>query len=420
VVVVLSWVAEVAGEVPGRGLDALPYGVFVTSDRPDAPRVGVRVGHGVLDLSAAATYLLPQRAHLLQGPTLDPLMAGGPAVWSEVREAVTVALTEDRHATRLRPLLLDEADVRPQLAFTVADYVDFYSSEQHAANVGAIFRPDAPSLPAAWRYLPIGYHGRAGTVVVSGTDVVRPCGWRHDASGGVSFGPSLRLDIEAEVGFVVGVPSERGTPVALDDFAEHVFGIVLLDDWSARDIQAFEYVPLGPFLGKSFATSVSAWVLPLAALEAARVRPPARDPRPGWPLDDETAQPWGLDLAMEVELEGTVVSRPPFAGMYWTAAQQLAHLTSNGASLRTGDLLGSGTVSGTDPGQWGSLLELSWGGEREVRLHDGSSRTFLLDGDTVTLRAQAISMTGGEVTLGEVRGRVVPARTGSRWATPSE
>ena len=390
------------------------------ADRPDDPRIGVRVGRGVLDLTAAAAYVLPQRAHLLHGPTLDPLMAAGPAVWAEVRAAVTEALSAERHEQQLRPLLLPESEVSTMLAFTVADYVDFYSSEQHAANVGAIFRPDAPALPTAWRHLPIGYHGRAGTVVVSGTDVVRPSGWRRDEKGEVSFGPSLRLDLEAEVGFVVGAPSVQDTPVALDHFAEHVFGVVLLDDWSARDIQAFEYVPLGPFLGKSFATSVSAWVLPLAALEAARVRPPARDPRPGWPLDDEAAQPWGLDLTMEVEVHGTVVSRPPFASMYWTAAQQLAHLTSNGAALRTGDLLGSGTVSGSDPGQWGSLLELSWGGERPVPIDAGGSRTFLLDGDEVVLRASAPSTSGERVTLGEVRGRVVPARADRRGRSASE
>jgi fumarylacetoacetase len=407
----VSWALEIAGEVPGQGLDALPYGAFVTDRRPGHARLGIRIGGGVLDLTAAAPYLLPQRTELLRGPTLDALMAAGPAVWAEVRAAVASGLSERRHADQLRAHLLDASDVRMQLAFTVADYVDFYSSEQHATNVGAIFRPGAPALPAAWRHLPIGYHGRAGTVVVSGTDVVRPLGWRRDVSGAVSFGPTRRLDLEAEVGFVVGAASAPGAPVRLDDFGQHVFGVVLLDDWSARDIQAFEYVPLGPFLGKSFATSVSAWVLPLAALEAARVAPPARDPRPGPPLDDEGAQPWGFDLAMEVDISGSVVSRPAFASMYWTAAQQLAHLTSNGAPLRTGDLLGSGTVSGADPGQWGSLLELSWDATRPVVLEGGGSRTYLEDGDHVTLRAWARSMSGGGVTLGEVHGRVVPARS---------
>ena len=196
-----------------------------------------------------------------------------------------------------------------------------------------------------------------------------------------------------------------GSPTAGSAFADHVFGVVLLNDWSARDIQSFEYVPLGPFLGKSFATSVSAWVLPMAALDAARVRPPERDPVPLGPLDDSSWAPWGLDLTLEVELNGSVVSRPPFASMYWTPAQQLAHLTANGASLRTGDLFGSGTVSGIQ--EWGSLLELSWGGERPLRLEDGTSRTFLEDGDRVVLRASAPSSGGGRVNLGEVRGKVV-------------
>jgi fumarylacetoacetase len=400
----------------GRGLDALPYGVFVTRDRPADRRVGVAVGARVLDLSAAAPYVLPQRAALLAGPTLDPLLAAGRPVWAEVRAAVLDALTQVRHRAAVEPLLVPEADVRMRLAFTVADYVDFYSSEQHATNVGRIFRPDDPALPAAWRHVPIGYHGRAGTVVVSGTDVVRPHGMRREASGEVVFGPTQRLDFEAEVGFVVGLPSEQGRPTPMSAFADHVFGVLLLNDWSARDIQAFEYVPLGPFLGKSFATSVSAWVLPLDALQAARVRPPARDPRPVGPLDDTDAEPWGLDLSLEVEVEGTVVSRPPFATTYWTPAQQLAHLTANGASLRTGDLYGSGTVSG--PQDWGSLLELSWGGQRPLTLADGSTRTFLADGDEVVLRASAPSMSGARVTLGEVRGKVLSATAG--FGLPNE
>ncbi len=300
---------------------------------------------------------------------------------------------------------MPESTIQTRLAFTVADYVDFYSSEQHALNVGRIFRPDSPGLPAAWRHLPIGYHGRAGTVVVSGTDVRRPNGIRRLSSGEVAFGPCERLDLEAEVGFVVGVGSELGQPTAGSAFADHVFGVVLLNDWSARDIQSFEYVPLGPFLGKSFATSVSAWVLPMAALDAAHVRPPERDPLPLGPLDDSSWPPSGLDLTLEVEVNGTVVSRPPFASMYWTPAQQLAHLTANGASLRTGDLFGSGTVSGIQ--EWGSLLELSWGGERPVPLADGTTRTFLEDGDRVTLRASAPGSGGGRVNLGEVRGKVV-------------
>jgi fumarylacetoacetase len=215
----------------------------------------------------------------------------------------------------------------------------------------------------------------------------------------------LRLDIEAELGFVVGVGSDRPVPVA--DFAEHVFGVVLLNDWSARDIQAWEYVPLGPFLGKSFATSISGWITPLAALEPARVAGPARDPQP-LPYLDDTDSEWGLDLALAVRLNGETISRPPYAQMYWTPAQMLAHMTVNGASLRTGDLFGSGTVSGPEPDQRGSLLELSWGGAEPLTLADGSTRTFLADGDQVSITASAPGPDGSRVGIAEVTGRIVP------------
>ena len=256
-----------------------------------------------------------------------------------------------------------------------------------------MFRPHQNPLPPNWTRMPLGYHGRAGTVVVSGTPVVRPCGQR--APNG-AFGPSARLDVEAEVGFVVGVGSALGRPVPITRFRDHVFGVCLVNDWSARDIQAWESVPLGPFLGKSFCTSISAWITPLDALEAVRVGSRAEDPLPYlW-----EPEPWGLDLTLEVEWNGTVVSRPPFATMYWTAAQQLAHLTVNGASLRTGDLYASGTVSGLGRDQRGSFLELSWNGQQPVVLDDGSTRAFLEDGDEVTIRAAG---------LAEVTGSVVPA-----------
>ncbi|MGZ6803017.1 MAG: fumarylacetoacetate hydrolase family protein, partial [Nocardioidaceae bacterium] len=299
------------------------------------------------------------------------------------------------------------------LPFTVADYVDFYCSLDHASNVGRIFRPDAEPLLPNWRHLPVGYHGRAGTVVVSGTDVVRPSGQRVSpgSTGGgppaPTFGPSRRLDIEAEVGFVVGTPSALGSRVGTGDFADHVFGVALVNDWSARDIQAWEYVPLGPFLGKSFATSVSAWVTPLEALSAAWCDLPGQDPAP---LDYLAVDgPAGLDLDLEVELDGVTVTRPPYASMYWSPAQMLAHLTVNGASLRTGDLFASGTVSGPEPGQRGSLLELSWGGA-EPFTAGGRERTFLEDGDEVVIRATAPGRLGGRIALGDVRGTVLPAR----------
>jgi fumarylacetoacetase len=259
--------------------------------------------------------------------------------------------------------------------------------------MGRLFgRPDP--LPPAWLHLPIGYHGRAGTIVPSGTPVVRPSG----QAGEGRFGPSSRLDIELELGFVVGTPSRQGEPVPLEETLEHVFGAVLVNDWSARDLQAWEYEPLGPFLGKSFATSISAWVVPLPELEPLRVPRPAQDPEP---LPYLRGEPWAYDLGLEVELNGEVVSRTSARHLYWSVEQQLAHLTVNGASLRTGDLLATGTISGPEPGSRGSLIELSWNGAEPLTLSDGTSRTFLEDGDEVVLRAPAAGL--------EVRGRIEPA-----------
>ncbi|MYQ54853.1 MULTISPECIES: fumarylacetoacetate hydrolase family protein, partial [unclassified Streptomyces] len=249
----------------------LPYGVFSTPGHPADRRVGVRVGGHVLDAGAAAHALGSPYARLLAQPSLMPLLAAGRTAWRDVRRALTAWVTVPAHRADMEPLLYPVDSVTLHLPYEVADYVDFYASEHHATNVGKIFRPDGAALTPNWKHLPIGYHGRAGTVVVSGTDVVRPSGQRKAPTDPAPvFGPSVKLDIEAEVGFVVGVPSAQGSPVALGDFREHVFGLCLLNDWSARDIQAWEYVPLGPFLGKSFATSVSAWVTPLEALEAAR------------------------------------------------------------------------------------------------------------------------------------------------------
>ena len=390
--------------------DNLPFGIFSTS-ADLRRRVGVRVGSSVLDVAPVAASLgLPgSDCEALSAPTLNPFLALGRESWSRVRLALREAFSED--APSLEEHLHPSDGCRLFLPFEVADYVDFYSSEHHATNVGRIFRPDAEPLTPNWKHLPIGYHGRSGTVVVSGTPVVRPCGLRRGPGDPAPvFGPSVRLDIEAEVGFVVGVPSRPGEPVVLEAFEDHVFGVVLLNDWSARDIQAFEYVPLGPFLGKSFATSISPWVVPLEALSAARVAPPPRDPVPAAYLDDSASPPWGLDLSLEIRWNGTVVSRPPFSTMYWTPAQQLAHMTVNGASLRTGDLYASGTVSGPAEDERGSFLELSWNGATPLTLADGSTRSFLEDGDEVTIRATAPAPGGaGRIGLGEVTGRVLPA-----------
>ncbi len=388
----------------------LPYGVFSMGDR-DAARVGVAIGDHILDLAAVAAAGNHQHGPAFATGSLNAFLALGRPVWSQTRAWVRELLSDESHRASVEPHLLRRDAVRLHLPFEVGDYVDFYSSQHHAENLSRILRPENPALPAAWRHLPIGYHGRAGTVVVSGTDIVRPSG-QHKApnESTPTYGPSQRLDIEAEVGFVVGTPSRLGEPIPVDGFADHVFGVVLVNDWSARDIQAFEYVPLGPFLGKSFATSVSPWVVPLDALAAARVSPPARDPEPLPYLRDSPGDPWGLDLNLEVTWNGTVVSRPPFAGMYWTPAQQLAHLTANGASVRTGDLFASGTVSGPARDQRGSLIELTWNGADPVRLADGGPRAFLEDGDTVTISGWAPGVDGVRIGLGEVTGTVRSAR----------
>ncbi|MCZ2814020.1 fumarylacetoacetase [Modestobacter sp. VKM Ac-2979] len=386
----------------GYGLGNLPHGVFSTAGT--APRTGIAIGDQVLDLASATG----DDVHATG--TLNAWLARGPEAWAALRAQLVDWFTDSSHRAEVEPHLLPRAEVTMHLPIEVADYVDFYSSQHHAENLGKMFRPDSAALTPNWKHLPIGYHGRAGTVQVSGTPVVRPCGQRKaPADDAPTFGPSQRLDIEAEVGFVVGVGSELGTAVPVGRFADHVFGVCLVNDWSSRDLQAWEYVPLGPFLGKSFLTSVSPWVVPLAALEAARVAPPARDPEPLPYLRDD-AEPWGLDISLEVRLNGEVLSRPPFELMYWTPAQQLAHLTVNGASLRTGDLYASGTVSGPRADQRGSFIELSWGGKEPITLADGSTRTFLEDGDEVVLTATAPGPDGTRIAFGEVTGRVEPAR----------
>ncbi|MFP5253692.1 MAG: fumarylacetoacetase [Actinomycetes bacterium] len=398
-----SWVDGAAGS--GFDLDHLPYGVFSHDDEP--PRAGVRIGDQVLDLAPVAAGEMLEIAHVFEAGSLNPLLALGRRHWDGVRTWVTSLLSDPAERDLVEPNLLPVDEVVMHLPFEVADYVDFYCSLDHASNVGKMFRPDAEPLLPNWRHLPVGYHGRAGTVVVSGTDVRWPCGQRKAPDEDKpSYGPSRRLDIEAELGFVVGAPSAMGERVPTSAFADHVFGVTLLNDWSARDIQAWEYVPLGPFLGKSFATSISPWVTPLAALEAARVDLPGQDPEP---LEYLRVGPGaGYDLDIEVVLDGETVARAPYSSMYWSPAQMLAHLTVNGASLRTGDLFASGTVSGPERGQRGSFLELSWGGT-EPFTAGGRERTFLEDGDTVTLRATAPGAAGGRISLGEVTGTILPA-----------
>ena len=385
----------------------LPYGVFA---RPgQAPRVGVAIGAHVLDLAGLAHAGLLPGPGWFAAPTLNAFMAAGPAAWRTARARITELLSDARHRGEVEPHLERQAEVELLLPFEVADYVDFYSSRDHASTVGQIFRPGSPPLPRNWLHLPAGYHGRAGSVVVSGTPVTRPRGQLLPAGAAAPvFGPTRRLDFEAEVGFVIGVGSPLGTAVAAGEFTQHAFGFVLVNDWSARDIQSWETQPLGPFLGKSFATSLSPWVLPVAALEAARVAPPRQDPPPLPYLRCE--QPWGLDLALQVMLNDQILARPAFRGMYWTSPQQLAHATVNGAPLRTGDLFASGTVSGPGPDERGCLLEMTWDGTRPVMLPDGTTRAYLEDGDVVRITATAPGPDGTTIGFGSVEGRVAPAQ----------
>ncbi|MDO4238760.1 fumarylacetoacetate hydrolase family protein [Micrococcus sp.] len=397
-----------------EGFDAhnLPYAS--ASQGEGERRLVVRLGDQAVDLTALvrAADLTGPVAEAAGAADLTPLLELDADAWNALRAAVQGAVTAPGSAEELAAATTPVADLTLHLPFTPADYVDFYASEHHASNVGRIFRPDQDPLLPNWKRLPVGYHGRAGTLIASGTDVPRPKGLRPSPDGPPlqgepSYGPSRRLDIEAEIGFVLGGSRPRGE-VTLEEARRHVFGLVLVNDWSARDIQAYEYVPLGPNLAKSFATSVGAWVVPLAALDAARVAPPARDEELAEYLDDSSLEPWGFDIAMEVELDGEVVSRPPFAQMYWTGAQMLAHMTTNNACLRPGDFFASGTVSGPEKAQRGSFLELSWGGEEPFQVN-GEDTTFLEDGHTVAIRGTAPGPDGSVVSLGEVTGTVLPA-----------
>ncbi len=376
------------------GPDNLPYGVFAPRGR--SHRVGVRLGEHVIDVLA----LLDDP--VFAEPSLNAFLAQGPARWRAVRDRIREAVEGELDSAAVHPL----SEVELRLPVRIGDYVDFYASIDHATNLGRLFRPDGDPLLPNWRHLPVGYHGRAGTVVVSGTEVARPCGQRRSESGAPEFGPSRRLDIEAELGFVIGVGSRLGVPVGIDEFADRVFGVALVNDWSARDIQAWEYQPLGPFLGKSFATSLAPWITPLAALESARIPLPEQSPAPlPYLLGNEA---WGLDIELTVAWNGQPVAHPPYARMYWSPAQMLAHLTANGASTRPGDLYASGTISGPEPDQRGSFIELSWGGSRPIPLNNGQ-RTFLEDGDEVTITASAPGPRTSRIGLGEVTGRIGPA-----------
>ena len=365
-------------------IENLPFGVARPAGR--TARVVTRIGDHLLDLPAAG--IAPE---LTARSTLNALMESGRG--AEVRARVADVLTGPERDDAVHAV----SDVEILLPVDVGDYVDFYSSIHHATNVGRIFRPDADPLPANWRHLPIAYHGRAGTIVVSGTHVSRPCGLVPDPIDGMPrLTPTRALDFELEVEFLVGGPI--ATHIRPDDAGEHVFGVALCNDWSARDIQSFEYQPLGPNLAKSFATTISPWIVTLDALRPYLVASPTQEPEPDPYL--RASKPWALDLHLEVARNGVTITETSFSSMYWTFAQQLAHITVNGATTRSGDLFASGTVSGPTPGERGSLIE---------QIADATTATYLADGDVVTMRGWC----GGDapdrprIGFGEASGTVV-------------
>ena len=405
----------------------LPYGVF----RPragGAPRVGVAIGEMILDLAALESRSLLQIPGVGQGdgpsgpifarPSLNAFMALGRDAWRSVREQVGRLLGDReprlRDDAELRQAaLVPMADAELLLPVEIGDYTDFYSSKDHASNVGAMFRGPENALPPNWLHLPIAYHGRASSIVASGTDLHRPRGQtRPEGAEAPSFGPSQAVDFELEMGYFIGPGNRLGEPIAVDRALDHVFGLVLVNDWSARDIQRWEYVPLGPFLAKNFGTSISPWVVTLEALEPFRVAGAVQQPPP---LDYLRATgDQAYDIQLQVSLESAAMTVPQticrsnFRHLYWSVAQQIAHHTSGGCNLRTGDLLASGTISGPSADSRGCLLELTWGGRQPLALAGGETRRYLADGDRVTMTAWCEG-DGYRVGFGEVTGRILPA-----------
>ena len=417
----VSWI-----DVP-RGSDFpiqnLPYGVFRRSG-DQAARLGVALGDRIVDLSLLARgglfdEELSEATRVLGSPSVNALLACGRPAWQAVRRRLSALLSagnrEVLDAQIAESAFVPMRDAQLVLPLEVGDYVDFYSSREHASNLGKMLRPGGDPLLPNWRWLPVGYHGRASSIVVSGTPIERPSGQTKSADADApAFGPTCMLDFELEIAFVTGEGPALGTPIGIERASEHIFGIALLNDWSARDLQAWEYQPLGPFLSKSFATSLSPWIVTLDALEPFRAAGPPQEPPPLPYLAQAEAGNYDVGLAVELEtaamrgakLFPQTIARTNFRAMYWSMAQQLAHMTSNGARVRAGDLCASGTISGSDRASYGSLIELTWRGTRPLALADGSTRTFLENGDTVTLRGSCDRRGAVHIGLGDVSGTI--------------
>ena len=416
-----SWVPVASGS--DFTIYNLPYGAFVGEGQP---RLGVAIGSRILDLYALAESGLVDGVcarELLQAQSLNPFLAAGPAVWKKVRLHIAALLrSDDRGDARLRErnsdaFFIDQSAAKMVVPMEIGDYVDFYSSLEHATNLGKILRPNSEPLLPNWRHMPIAYHGRASTVVIDGTPIIRPSGQRKPPGADTPvFGPTQRLDIELEVGFVTGPGNKLGHPIRAGSAREHIFGLVLVNDWSARDIQAWEYQPLGPFLGKSFATTISPWIVTMDALEPFRASGPQQEPAPLPYLHSSERATY--DIKLEVDLSSAAmreagiapvtVARTNYKELYWNMAQQLAHVTVNGTQIRPGDLYASGTISGSAPDSLGSFIELTWNATKPMSLPRGEVRGFLQDGDEITLRGWCQQ---GEfrIGFGSARGTIAPA-----------
>uniref|UniRef100_A0A8C5GML0 Fumarylacetoacetase n=2 Tax=Gouania willdenowi TaxID=441366 RepID=A0A8C5GML0_GOUWI len=402
-------------------LHNLPYGIFSTADDPKH-RIGVAIGDQVLDLSVIKSLfqgpVMSKHQHVFDQPVLNPFMALGYEAWTETRRTLQRLLSANESTLRDDVNLRTRAFV-PQssavmhLPADIGDYTDFYSSRDHATNVGIMFRGKENALMPNWLRLPVGYHGRASSVVVSGTPIRRPSGqMRPDQAKPPVFGPSKQLDIELEMAFFVGGGNQLGEPIPIHEAHQHIFGMVLMNDWSARDIQAWEYVPLGPFLGKNFGTTISPWVVPMEALLPFAVPNAPQDPQPLPYLQHSDDYTFNINLSVSLKGQDMAnvanICRSNFKYMYWTMKQQLTHHTVNGCNVRPGDLLASGTISGPNPESFGSMLELSWRGSKNIDLGEGLSRTFLKDGDEVTITGYCQG-DGHRVGFGTCMGTILPA-----------
>ncbi len=413
-----SWIDSANADDCNFPLNNLPYGVFSADD--GVKKCCVAIGDRIIDLATLEEAELLNSSGTFALDALNDFMALGTDVWAQVRAQLTDLLKEGgndwlrTNDSLMKRAVLQQADVSMHMPFRVAEFTDFYAGRNHATNVGTMFRGKENALPPNWLHIPIGYNGRASTVVVSGTDIHRPNGQlKKPDDRSPEFGPCKRLDIELEMGAVVGTGSKMGSPVTVEQADSMIFGYVLLNDWSARDIQAWEYQPLGPFQAKAFATSISPWVVTKAALEPFRISTPEREIDLLPHLRDAGPMLYDIDLEVALTPDGetkeTVISRTNYCEMYYSSAQQLAHHSSSGCAMNVGDLLGSGTISGASPDSYGSMLEMCWGGENSIDLGEGISRTFIEDGDRLTLRGHCQGA-GYRIGFGECSGEILPAR----------